>query len=224
MHCLLCNSDSPDLCWEKTDPHHGKKAYWKCPHCSLVFLDVVCRLKEKDEKARYDLHENDPADSGYRNFINKLLDPLREKLKPGFRGLDFGCGPGPALGKMLEGAGMTVEVYDPFYFPDKKPLETSYDFITCTEVVEHFYSPRNEFLLLNRLLKPDGSHLAVMTEMLDDETDFGKWWYQSEPTHVCFYERKTFLWIAEWLGWQTEFPHKNVVLYFKGEETICDSL
>ena len=60
-----------------------------------------------------------------------------------------------------------------------------------------------------------GGWLGVMTEMLEPEVDFARWWYHREPTHVCFYTRETMVWIAERYGWRVEFPRKNVTLFQK---------
>jgi hypothetical protein len=50
-----------------------------------------------EEKARYDRHTNQIHDPGYRAFLSRVLDPLRQQISPPALGLDFGCGPGPAL-------------------------------------------------------------------------------------------------------------------------------
>lgn len=163
----------------------------------------------------YDLHENSPDNQGYIKFLRKLTDQLTEKLKPCLLGLDFGCGPGPTISGILKEKGHDVRNYDPIYFPEKSLLNQTYDFITCAEVVEHLYNPRQEFQLLNRLLRRDESYLGIMTEAWQEHGDFESWWYHREPTHVCFYQRNTFEWIANWLGWTVEFPGKNVVIYSK---------
>ncbi|MCC1498350.1 methyltransferase domain-containing protein, partial [Alcanivorax sp. 1008] len=70
-----------------------------------------------------------------------------------------------------------------------------YDFVTCTEVVEHFHQPAREFERLTSLLTPTGV-LAIMTSLLDDGVDFHTWHYRRDPTHVSFYRQTTFNWIA----------------------------
>ncbi len=82
--------------------------------------------------AHYLHHENHLDDPGYRRFLSKLADPLLARLPAGSKGLDYGCGPGPALAAMLREAGHQVALYDPFFHPDLTPLERSYDFETCT--------------------------------------------------------------------------------------------
>ncbi|MBP7517793.1 MAG: methyltransferase type 12, partial [Desulfobulbus sp.] len=108
--------------------------YHRCTLCQATFLDPGQRLCRADEHRRYRLHENDPADPGYRRFLARLGTPLVKRLQPGSSGLDYGCGPEPVLAGMLAEAGHRVRVYDPLFFPDRAPLADSYDFITCTEV------------------------------------------------------------------------------------------
>ena len=213
--CPLCDSKSLEAFFERMDKHLGKRAYLKCNNCRLIFLEPRQRFSPQDEKARYDEHRNDPQDPGYLQFLSKLADPLLERLKPGAQGLDYGCGPGPALGVLLKEGAHSLECYDPFYFNKTQLLEKKFDFVTCTEVIEHFYEPRQEFMKLDRLLKGPGSILALMTEILLDEGGFSGWWYPKDPTHVCFYQEATFQWISTQMGWILEFPCKNVVIYSK---------
>ena len=49
-----------------------------------------------------------------------------------------------------------IDLYDPFFFPNKEIFSKTYDFITCTETAEHFFNPKKEFDLINTLLKKDG--------------------------------------------------------------------
>lgn len=178
-------------------------------------MDESGWLGEREEKATYDLHDNDPQDEGYRGFLSKLTNPLLERLAPGARGLDFGCGPGPALAVMLREAGMDMTVYDPFFHPDKSVLEQQYDFVTCTEVVEHLHRPAEVFRQLDGLLVP-GGWLGVMTCFQTDDERFANWHYRRDPTHIVFYRRATMDWLASAHGWALEIPAKDVALFQKG--------
>src|SRR5690606_18926575 len=131
---------------------------------------------------------------------------------PGVRGLDCGASPGPTLSRMLEGRGHRVTPYDPFFAPDAAARERTYDFIACTLAPEHFFSPSRGFTRMGRLLKPSGL-LAVMTDVLDDAQEFAQWRYARDPTHVCFYRRETFEWLAQFLNARLTRPHTNVALF-----------
>jgi 2-polyprenyl-3-methyl-5-hydroxy-6-metoxy-1,4-benzoquinol methylase len=191
-----------------------QKHYLRCGVCQATVMAPACRLRPDAERRIYELHDNNPDDEGYRRFLAKLATPLMAKLGPGVQGLDFGCGPGPALAQMLEAEGFRVALYDPFFCPNEAALNQSYDFITCTEVVEHLHQPAEVFERLNELLKP-GGWLAVMTCFQTDDSRFDHWHYRRDPTHVVFYREATFAWLASQYGWHMEVPGKDVVLLHK---------
>ena len=112
------------------------------------------------EHAFYRTHENDPDDPGYRRFLARLATPLLDRLPARSRGLDYGCGPGPALAAMLREAGHAVALYDALFFPDPSVFGARYDFIACSETVEHFHDPAGQFDRLGALLSPGGSEHA----------------------------------------------------------------
>ncbi|MDP8235838.1 MAG: class I SAM-dependent methyltransferase [Candidatus Erginobacter occultus] len=188
--------------------------YRVCPECEAVFLLPHLLPDPDEERKRYLLHENDPDNPGYRDFLSRLAGPLLERLAPGMEGLDYGCGPGPALARILEEAGHRVRLYDPFFYPDRSVLDLTYGFITCTETAEHFHDPAGEFTRLDRLLEP-GGWLGVMTCFRQPDRDFASWHYRRDPTHVVFYREATFRRLADRFGWQCEFPARDVFLAVK---------
>lgn len=209
VDCLLCGHQDVSLFSQI-----GALNYFRCDQCQLVFLEPSSMPDQDAAKAHYDLHENDPNDPNYRAFLRRLANPLVEKITAGSYGLDYGCGPGPGLAALLGEQGFSMEVYDPIYADDEDVLEETYDFITCTEVVEHFHLPKAEFERFDQLLKP-GGWLAIMTSWLTDEIDFDHWYYRCDPTHVCFYNHKTLeRWAAE-KNWLIYFPAPNVALIQK---------
>lgn len=194
--------------------HADGRDYWRCPQCEATFLDESQLPDPDTERAQYLLHENDPQDAGYCRFLRQLAGPMLQTLPPGQRGLDFGCGPGPALGPMLTEAGHMVQLYDPFFRPDVTALETTYEFITCSEVVEHFHRPAKEFARLNTMLRP-GGYLGILTCFQTDDERFADWHYRRDLTHVVFYRPETFQHLASRFGWRCEIPARNVVLMHK---------
>ena len=96
----------------------GPQRYLMCAHCDARFLDPAQLPPPDVERAHYLTHENDPADPRYRNFLSKFTTPLLARLAPAAFGLDYGCGPGPALPAMLRDAGHNMALYDPFFHPD----------------------------------------------------------------------------------------------------------
>ncbi|MEP0321988.1 MAG: class I SAM-dependent methyltransferase [Nitratireductor sp.] len=207
--CPVCRADAP-LPFLTVDG----RDYWRCVACEARFLDPRQQPGPDDERAHYLLHENDPDDPGYRRFLARLAQPLLAKLGPNKAGLDYGCGPGPALAAMLSEAGHAMALYDPFFHPDTRPLEATYDFITCTEVAEHFHRPADAFDRLYSLLRP-GGWLGVMTCFQTDDDRFATWHYRTDPTHVVFYREVTLRTIAAQHGWSCEIPAKDVALMQK---------
>jgi ribosomal protein L37AE/L43A len=207
--CPVCRAPAP----QRFLSIRGRD-YWRCGTCEARFIDPRQRPTRQDEYAHYLHHENDPDDPRYRRFLAKLVDPLRARLRPGLSGLDYGCGARPALVAMLREAGQDVALYDPFFHPDPAPLQRSYDFITCTEVAEHFHRPADEFDRLGQMLKP-GGWLAVMTCFQTVDSRFADWRYRRDPTHVVFYREASLRMIAAQRGWACEIPVKDVALMHK---------
>jgi len=188
--------------------------YLRCDQCHATLLSAAHLPSHETQLQKYQQHQNDPHDARYREFLNRLASPLLAVLPPKQVGLDFGCGPGPALADMLAGAGHVMHLYDPFFFPDSAVLDQQFDFVTCTEVAEHFHQPHSEFTRLVALVKPGGL-LALMTNFQNDDSRFADWHYRRDPTHVTFYKQETFDFIAADFGWTCEIPCKNVVFLRK---------
>jgi SAM-dependent methyltransferase len=189
----------------------GGRDYWQCATCAARFLDPRRHPSRDAEYRHYLLHDNDADDPRYRRFLSKLTVPLLARLPVGSRGLDYGCGPGPALAAMLREAGHSVALYDPFFHADPAVLSRRYDFVTCTETAEHFHRPAEEFDRLMNLVRP-GGWLAVMTCFQTDDARFKDWHYRKDPTHVVFYREATLRYLAAARGWTCDVPRKDVAL------------
>lgn len=202
---LCCSIRSLDL------PSVQGRRYFECPDCGLSFMHPDDHPSAERSNKEYSLHRNAVDDPAYRGFLRRLADPLCEVLREPCSGLDYGCGPGPALAAMLVERGHRMAVYDPLFAPHTEVFQARYDFVTCSEVAEHFVHPRTEFQGLRDLLKPGGT-LALMTQWRRDEAPFAQWRYVHDPTHVCFYRERSFAWIADWLGMQLHVPAPTVAL------------
>ena len=203
------------LCAHRSEPfvHDRTREYLRCPACDLVFVPETHHLSLEEEKARYDFHQNDPDDPRYRKFLNRLFQPLEKKLSPGAYGLDFGCGPGPTLSVMFEEAGYECAVYDLHYADHPEVLEAQYDFLTCSETMEHLYRPREEFERFLKLVRP-GGWIGIMTQLHDEApVPFERWHYKDDDTHVCFFSRKSFQTLEKIYGLHVEFHTGSVVLF-----------
>ena len=188
--------------------------YWRCLYCEATFLHPQHRLSQQEEYEHYLTHENDAEDLGYRTFLSKLFEPMLLKLAGNTSGLDYGCGASSALAQMFMEQGLDMTLYDPFFYPDMDIFNQRFDFISCSEVAEHFFQPAEEFDRLDELVKP-GGWIGVMTTFQTDDNKFEGWRYRRDPTHVVFYRSKTFRVIAEQRDWICEIPCKDVVLMRK---------
>lgn len=209
--CPICRANDP-----RSLGTYQAQSYFHCLNCQFVWVPREQHLSHSEEKAIYDLHQNNPEDIGYRAFLSQLITPLLERLKgKACHGLDFGCGPGPTLSLMLEEAGHQVALYDPYYFAAPQVFDHDYDFITLTEVAEHLADPLPSFQRLTKCLRAGGV-LAVMTRFLPDHLeDFAGWTYKNDPTHISFYHADTFALLAHELELVLDFPGKNLAFFTK---------
>lgn len=220
INCILCNSNKLDVFWEqkegipwkvlKLDKENFKSLYYyKCLNCFLVFKDPNFWPDLGQEKELYDFHNNNIEDQGYRDFLSRLVSPILENISPEMNGLDFGCGPSKGIESILDKKGIKIESYDPLYFSNEDLMVKNYDFITCSEVAEHFHAPYDEFKKLRSILNEKGI-LGIMTQWVPN--DFKNWWYHRDITHVSFYTPKTFEWIAQEFDMNYKFYSNCVTL------------
>ena len=181
MKCPLCATEN-ELFLEL------KQNYFKCLECGAIYVDKKQLPDNQSEKQRYELHDTDTDDPGYRKFISPITSSILKDFTPEHRGLDFGAGTSAIISKVLHEQGYDLVNYDPYFHPNTQVLEKDYDYISSCEAIEHFYEPYKEFKLLKSLLKK-GSKLYLMTDLYDEGIDFAKWYYKNDPTHVFFYSQ-----------------------------------
>ena len=211
--CPLCLSIETKLLysWHENLPNRD---FQHCNDCDLVFVPTRFHISEEDQLKRYESHNNDLNDPDYVKFLSRVLNELKPYIKPESNALDYGSGPGPALAKMLHSEGLTVDIYDPFFQPNRSVLKKKYDIVTCTETAEHFSNPREDFLTLDSILVR-GGYLGIMTSMIKKWDEFPEWYYHRDPTHISFYSLNTMEWIAGNFSWELYSPRDHVVLFKK---------
>ncbi len=207
--CPLCGSlNCVDFYQDQQRP------YVQCGRCHMVFVPEQYQISAEAEKAVYDRHQNSPEDAGYRAFLSRLATPMIERLALGSVGLDFGCGPGPTLSVMFEEAGHNMALYDLYYANYPELLQTDYDFITGTEVVEHLAQPGMQLQRLWELVRP-GGYLGLMTKQLIDRDAFAGWHYKNDPTHISYFSKSTFLYLGQQWGSEPTFVGDDVIIFRK---------
>jgi SAM-dependent methyltransferase len=191
--------------------------YYHCKQCEAIFSEPGEIVEPDEEKERYEGHDNNHQNEGYvkmfKDFIEEVIEP-NINLEEINDVLEFGCGPGPVLADLLENRNLNVDLYDPYFFPKKVFKDQKYDLITSTEVFEHFSDPVKELKLLTSHLK-EGSYLAVMTSFHPGPENFEDWWYKWDPTHIVFYNQKTFSEIASAFDLEIIYTDQEKYILFK---------
>jgi 2-polyprenyl-3-methyl-5-hydroxy-6-metoxy-1,4-benzoquinol methylase len=187
MICPLCSSP---LITQK-DAY-----FYDCDTCKAIVKDEKHYLTAAEEKAHYETHNNDVEDVRYQNFTMPITQYVLDSFLPTHKGLDFGSGTGPVISSMLAKENYDIAQYDPFFDPDQRVLNTTYDYIVSCEVFEHFNHPKLEIDRLTALLKPNGM-LLIMTLLYHDTIDFKTWHYRNDPTHIFIFRTETIAYISE---------------------------
>ncbi len=209
MHrCPLCHNTDTSLF------HRNKKRdMYTCSHCQLIFSDATSHLPPQVEKNRY-LESNRKKQAALTQFLISLIAQCEQGSSAPLSGLNFG--------RVLDSSSLSstglhqhhIEQYDPFFAPDHHLLKQHYDYICCYKVFEHFRFPFKEWSLLGTMLKP-GGWLAISTKLLTDIHSFDKWHHKNNLTHVSFYQRSTFEYLAEQAGFKLLFAANDLILVQK---------
>jgi len=171
--------------------------YYSCDNCEVIFKSPGCYRSIAEQKERYDLHNNDENNEGYRAYFQRFLDFVLPHVGDVGTALDFGCGRSTLLANILNSMNIDTDAYDPIYHPDIEYDSKKYDLILSTEVFEHLHDPKKVFGSLVACLHP-GGYLAIQTQFHPKKVEeFPNWYYHKDPTHIVFFTPKTFKRLAE---------------------------
>jgi SAM-dependent methyltransferase len=214
--CNLCGSESAALAGS------GKRRFYLCGDCALVFVPPEYWLLVEDERARYDLHDNSLTNDGYVKFLSQVVDVVMSVVdgviagncvKAGARTkvLDFGCGKEAVACRLLKDRGIDCYGYDPLYgrlLPESVSKSGQYDIIILCEVIEHLRDVRGELALIGGLLR-EGGIIILRTQLYESLSSFPSWWYAQDLTHINFFSERSLSVVAGMVGKRlekTEFP------------------
>jgi hypothetical protein len=82
--------------------------------------------------------------------------------------------------------------------------------------LEHLHNPGKELDQLWACLKP-GAYLGIMTQCTGERASFSTWHYKNDLTHVCFFSRATFTWLAKKWEAVLTFPDEGAMIFSKKE-------
>lgn len=180
MICPLCHKDGAEAF------HQDEiRRFFQCLACTIIFVPRDSLLTASEEKKRYDSHQNNEDDPGYRDYFLKTIGPVLKELRPDARGLDFGCGKTRLMAQLFRENGHLTDSYDTFYFPDESIWQKKYDFAVLNEVIEHLRDPSG---ILRRLRSIVTGPVFIRTKLYPaKEADFSRWFYKRDLTHVQFW-------------------------------------
>ena len=204
--CPLCKNKASEFYIKKN------KTYYTCNTCGGIFVDKKSLPNLEMEKLRYLEHNNDINNIHYQDFVKPIVNSILRDYNNLDIGLDFGAGTGPVISKLLNDRNLKTKLYDPFFYNHPDLLKEKYNYIICCEVIEHFYNPQKEFLLLRNLLKENGK-LYCMTSIYNDTIDFNSWYYKDDKTHVFIYRKKTLEYIYETYRFSNLEIKDNLIIF-----------
>jgi hypothetical protein len=188
VSCPLCSSSEASL-YDKD----MKRSFYLCGSCALVYVSRSDLLSAKDERERYEAHENSSEDAGYVQYLKSIFTSVEPHIKVGDEGLDFGSGKTSVLGDFFP----SCDSYDVFFQPREEIWLKRYDFIILSEVIEHLAQPLETMERLSGLLKP-GGQFFIKTKFIPD--NFSAWFYKRDLTHVQFFSPASMNWLSRRLG------------------------
>ncbi|WP_299809613.1 class I SAM-dependent methyltransferase [uncultured Shewanella sp.] len=204
--CPLCHSDNTTRFYA-----NKKRCLYHCHLCRLVFADANSHLPPSVEQQKYRQANN--KQKPLARFMLELIDQCEDGQTP-LLGLNFGRTLDADTLQKITTRGHQLNQYDPSIAPWTGQLKQEYDFICCYRVFEHFRFPYREWALLSELVKP-GGWIAICTPLLSDLSAFDKWHHKNNLTHVSFYQRQTFEFLANKVGFKLLFAANDLILVQK---------
>lgn len=245
--CPICGSGQVCDLLVAPDRFHLRKQMYRlvrCQICTGVWLanppspvEMASHYTEDYHKAIAAAGENSATDRW------KKQGKMIARYKQGGAILDIGCSSGGFLGTMghawkLHGiemeestaqrariaSGAEVFVGDAIDAPFPP---ASFDVITCFDVLEHVYSPRQLLTKILKWLKPDGFFYAMMPNIDSWESRlFGTYWFGLElPRHLSHFSPRSLRYLMNDFGFEEVCVKTPAVSYAeRSTGYICSSL
>ena len=179
-------------------------AYFRCHHCSLIFTNAFDAWTPDDFKAHIynaDYGLADPPFERERPMRNaQMVAGLWHADKTDLTFLDVGGGAG-AMAHYLRDLGVACESSDPFY--GGAASSSSFDVVTCFEVLEHVSPPAQKSYLkaISAQLSPRGTVL-LSTTILDRDVTVDHWYICPRNGHITLHSAKSLALLAAESGFE----------------------
>ncbi len=188
------------LCGENQIKEYSKdvtRLYHQCLCCTLIFVSRDELITQDEEKKRYDAHENNFEDQGYRFYLENIFSIIQGHVTTDDLGLDFGCGHSRMIQDIAAQKNILIDSFDLFYHPEEKIWNKKYDFIILSEVIEHLRAPIAELQRLKEILNKNGK-LFIKTKLAPKtRNEFDQWFYKRDKTHIQFFTHEAFEKLSE---------------------------
>jgi 2-polyprenyl-3-methyl-5-hydroxy-6-metoxy-1,4-benzoquinol methylase len=220
--CPLCGHKEPEFWLHGSDRFNaGRETHRlvRCTHCWLVWLQNPPHPEEmgKHYGPRYDRFIGRAGDNSSERWRDRREAITKHKSSGAI--LDLGCSSGAFLEtlkgrgwelfgiEMSEGAakqatarsGAKVFVGD---ILDAPFAPSTFDVITCFDVLEHVYEPRKVLEKVRQWLKPGGIFYVLVPNIECGEARlFKSYWYGLElPRHLSHFSPRSLKYVADSVG------------------------
>jgi len=206
LHCTACGTGAlqalgdKDFAYSCNDHFEGQAQfpdaqapvrYHRCLACQFTFTAALDGWSAQDFKTHIynaDYVRADPVFIDIRPTRNsQMVAALWNRALQDTVVLDFGGGDG-AFARGLQAMGHQCHTVDPFHGEDTSELRSSYELITCFEVIEHVPHGQLDawFETLLSHLSPTGT-LLLSTELLDTDMRLSNWYIAPRNGHISLH-------------------------------------
>lgn len=230
INCPLCNSNQEKILFSRPDYTHQitDDAFnvVRCRKCGIVYVNprpTEDEIHQYYPEEFYDININ--GEELLKTKQRQLLLKYQyiSDLQPGVL-LDVGCQKGEFM-YFMQQKGWHVRGCD---FSSKPPnvfgldifygdfdlagySENSFDLITLWAVLEHVYNPEEMLKKLNRLLKPGGSIVMLVTNFYSLPASLMR--HDDVPRHTTLFSKKTLAQMLKQAGYLPDFFRFNSELF-----------
>lgn len=168
--------------------------YHKCTYCNLIFTNAFDDWSDEEYKQHIyndDYIKYDPNFDKVRPEKNAHLLLSNFKELTTCTMLDFGCGDGQLI-NILKKEGVNTAGWDPFHKDTPMP-ETTFDFVTSFEVMEHTPDPIKTVSLIHELMTETTGKYFFSTGVNDTHINelMNNWYIAPRNGHITIYSQKS---------------------------------